>query len=96
MGAITLDLEMLSASAELVETRPIWHGGKPKSTRELMDFMASRGLPMNPLEAANFLYAFGGMEHDLRDFNRILNAPDPRVANDQALGRMYFSKFAQR
>lgn len=89
MGAMSVCFEevLFAGCGALPPAR--WCRGKPKSTRELMDFMALRGMPMCALEASNFLYAFGGAEQDTRDFNRILNAPDPRVANEQALGRMY-------
>lgn len=69
-----------------------WSGGKPQSVQALIDFMASRGFEVDVNDAANFLYGTVGVNADTRNFDAILNAPDPFDANNQALGRMFNDK----
>lgn len=66
-----------------------WTGGKPDSVKALMDFMDTRRIAMDVRHAVDFLYGSVGANDDLRDFNAILNAEDPIVANNQALGQLF-------
>ncbi|MBK7366046.1 MAG: hypothetical protein IPI97_14080 [Nitrosomonas sp.] len=51
--------------------------------------MQTRGIAMNVIEASDFLYGSIGANDDLRDFNTILNAENPTIANNQALGQLF-------
>jgi len=69
-----------------------WRGGKPQTVQALIDFMATRGVEVDVNDAAHFLYGTVGVNEDTRDFDAILNAPDPFDANNQALGQMFHDK----
>ncbi len=66
-----------------------WDQGKPATVQALVDFMASRAIEINLNDAAHFLYGSVGANEDLRNFDAILNSPDPFEANNQALGYMF-------
>lgn len=66
-----------------------WTGGKPTSVQALVDFFASRGIGIGLNDAAHFLHGMVGVNEDLRNFEAILNAPNPFEANNQALGFMF-------
>ncbi|MBK7354363.1 MAG: hypothetical protein IPI97_01055 [Nitrosomonas sp.] len=84
---ISSDESVHKINAEL--NSAAWLGGKPNSIKELLDFMQTRGIAMNVGEASDFLYGSIGANDDLRDFNTILNAENPTIANNQALGQLF-------